>query len=276
LALIPAALYFLSVAIMVNCEARKLGLRGLPAAELPALWPTVRRTWYFFLPIALLVAALFSGASPSQSVFFAIRFSAIVLTLSGETLLLALVLIAFASLILGMGLPITAAYLVIAAAAAPALSELGLPLLTAHLIIFWLSLDSNITPPVALGAYTAAALAEADPWRTGWNSFRFAKMIYVMPLLFAYTPILFSGTPEENLMAIASAVIGTVAFSILSTGYFLVRTTLVEWSVLAIATPLAFIPTLETDIAAFALFGAIYLWQRRRAGPPMLRRGESR
>jgi TRAP transporter 4TM/12TM fusion protein len=321
LSLIPAMLYFLSVAVMVNCEARKLGLRGLPAAEVPAAWPTVRRTWYFFLPIVLLVAALFSGASPSQSVFLAtiatvvvswfradtrmgpreiwaalveggrsavfvgaitgavgiiigiasltgigIRFSAIVLTLSGETLLLAIVLIACASLILGMGLPITAAYLVIAAAAAPALSELGLPLLTAHLIIFWLSLDSNITPPVALGAYTAAALAEADPWRTGWNSFRFAKMIYVMPLLFAYTPILFTGTPEENLMAVASAVIGTVAFSILSTGYFLVRTTLVEWSVLAIATLLAFIPTFTTDVAAFALFGAIYLWQRRRVG----------
>jgi TRAP transporter 4TM/12TM fusion protein len=319
LSLIPAALYFLSVAIMVYCESRKLGLRGLPASEVPVLWPTLKRTWYLFLPIALLVAALFSGASPSQSVVFAtiatviaswfraetrmgpreiwaalvdggrsavfvgaitgavgiiigiasltgigIRFSAIVITLSGDTLFLALVLIALASLILGMGLPITAAYLVIAAAAAPALSEFGLPLITAHLIIFWLSLDSNITPPVALGAYTAAAVAEADPWKSGWNSFRFAKMIYVMPLLFAYTPILFSGTPEENMMAIASAVIGTVAFSILSTGYFLTRTTLVEWLILAVATVLAFIPTLDTDIAAFALFIAVYFWQRKR------------
>jgi TRAP transporter 4TM/12TM fusion protein len=319
LAVIPALLYFLSVAIMVNCEARKLGLRGLRPEELPALGPTLRRTWYFFLPIVLLVAALLAGASPSQSVVFAtiatvvvswvraehrmgpreiwealveggrsavfvaaitgavgiiigiasltgigIRFSAIVLTLSGESLMVALVLIALASLILGMGLPITAAYLVIAAAAAPALSEFGLPLLTAHLIIFWLSLDSNITPPVALGAYTAAAVAEADPWKTGWNSFRFAKMIYVMPVLFAYTHILFSGTFDENLMAIASAVIGTVAFSILSTGFFLVRTTWIEWSVLALATVLAFIPTIGTDLAAFALFAAVYLRQLER------------
>lgn len=320
LSVIPALLYFLSVGIMVYCESRKLGLRGLPPEELPALWPTLRRTWYFFLPIALLVITLIAGASPSQAVVYAtiatvvvswfgaetrmgpreiwhalveggrsavfvaaitgavgiiigiasltgigIRFSAIVITLSGETLLLALVLIALASLILGMGLPITAAYLVIAAAAGPALSELGLPLLTAHLIIFWLSLDSNITPPVALGAYTAAAVAEADPWKTGWSSFRFAKMIYVMPLLFAYTHILFSGTPEENFMAIASACVGTVAFSIVSTGYFLVRTTWVEWLVLAFATVLAFIPSIGTDIGAFALFGAIWFWQRRRA-----------
>jgi TRAP transporter 4TM/12TM fusion protein len=327
LSVIPALLYFLSVAIQVHCEARKLGLRGLPASEIPQLWPTLKRTWYFFLPIVLLVVALFTGASPPQAVIYAtlctvvvswfhrdhrmgpkaiwealvdggrsavfvaaitgavgiiigiasltgigIRFSAIVLTLSGDSLLVALVLIAFASLILGMGLPITASYLVIAAAAAPALSEFGLPLLTAHLIIFWLSLDSNITPPVALGAYTAAAIAEADPWKSGWSSFRFAKLIYVMPILFAYTHILLSGTPEENFMAIASACVGTVAFSIMSTGYFLVRTTFVEWLVLAFATVLAFIPSIATDIAAFVLFGAIWLWQRRRAAEAALAR----
>jgi TRAP transporter 4TM/12TM fusion protein len=320
LSILPALLYFLSVAIMVYCESRKLGLRGLRPEEVPALGPTLRRTWYFFLPIVLLVTALFTGASPSQSVVFAtiatvavswvrrehrmgpkairealveggraavfvaaitgavgiiigiasltgigIRFSAVVLTLSGDSLLAALVLIAAASLILGMGLPITASYLVIAAAAAPALAEFGLPLLTAHLIIFWLSLDSNITPPVALGAYTAAAIAEADPWKTGWSSFRFAKLIYVMPLLFAYTHILFSGTPQENIMAVASAIVGTAAFSICSTAYFLVRTTWIEWLVLALATVLAFIPTFGTDMAAFALFGAVYLWQRKRA-----------
>lgn len=319
LSVIPALLFFLSVGIMVYCESRKLGLRGLRREELPALAPTLRRTWYFFLPIVLLVIALFAGASPSQSVVFAtiatvavswvrpehrmgpkaiwealveggraavfvaaitgavgiiigiasltgigIRFSAVVLTLSGDSLLVALVLIALASLILGMGLPITASYLVIAAAAAPALAEFGLPLLTAHLIIFWLSLDSNITPPVALGAYTAAAIAEADPWKTGWSSFRFAKFIYVAPLLFAYTHILFTGTFQENFMAVASAIVGTVAFSICSTAYFLVRTTWIEWFLLALATVLAFIPTFGTDIAAFAIFGAVYLWQRKR------------
>jgi TRAP transporter 4TM/12TM fusion protein len=319
LSVVPGLLFFLSVGIMVYCEARKLGLRGLPPEELPALGPTMRRTWYFFLPIVLLVVALFAGASPSQAVFYAtictvavswaspehrmgpkaiwealveggrsavfvaaitgavgiiigiasltgigIRFSAIVITLSGDSLLIALILITIASLILGMGLPITASYLVIAAAAAPALTEFGLPLLTAHLIIFWLSLDSNITPPVALGAYTAAAIAEADPWKAGWSSFLFAKMIYVVPLLFAYTHILFGGTFEENVMAVISAIVGTVAFSIMSTGYFLTRTTLVEWFTLAFATVLAYMPSFGTDLAAFGLFAAVYLLQRRR------------
>lgn len=192
-----------------------------------------------------------------------IRFSQIMLTLAGDSLPLVLLFIAAASFILGMGLPITAAYLVVATVAAPALAELGVALIAAHLIIFWLSLDSNITPPVALGAYTAAAIADADPWRSGWNSFRFAKMIYVMPLLFAYTHILFDGTPVQNAWAVASAVIGTVAFSIMSTGFFLIRTTLVEWLLLAAATVLAFIPGLVTDATAIGIFVAVYFWQRR-------------
>ena len=191
------------------------------------------------------------------------------LNLSGESLIVALILIAAASFILGMGLPITAAYLIVAATAAPSLTEFGVPLLAAHLIIFWLSLDSNITPPVALGAYTAAAIAGADPWRTGWNSFRFAKMIYVMPLLFAYTHILFTGTPTQNAWAVASAIVGTVAFSIMSTAFFLTWTTLLEWLALALATALAFMPSIGTDIAAFAIFAAVYLTQRKRVAETM-------
>ncbi len=193
-----------------------------------------------------------------------IRFSTIVLNVAGQSLILALILIAAASFILGMGLPITAAYLVVAATAAPSLTDFGLSLLAAHLIIFWLSLDSNITPPVALGAYTAAAIAEADPWKTGWNSFRFAKMIYVMPVLFAYTHILFTGNPTQNAWAIASGIIGTVAFSIMSTAFFLTRTTILEWLALAFATVLAFMPSIITDVAAFAIFAVVYLLQRWR------------
>ena len=316
---LPGILYFLSVAIMVHLEARKLGLRGLKREELPSLNVVLGRGWYLFLPIFVLVALLSWGLSAPLSVVYAtvatvivswlrtetrmgpkeiwqalvdggrsavfvcavtgavgliigivsltgigIRFSTIVITLSGQSLIAALVLITAASFILGLGMPITAAYLVVAATAAPALTEFGMPLLTAHLIIFWLSLDSNITPPVALGAYTAAAIAEADPWKTGWNSFRFAKMIYVMPVLFAYTHILFTGDPGQNAWAVASAIVGTVAFSIMSTAFFLTRTTLREWLALAFATVLAFMPSIATDIAAFAIFGAVFLSQRRK------------
>jgi TRAP transporter 4TM/12TM fusion protein len=332
ISILPGLLYFLGVGVMVYCEARKLGLEGLPPDQIPRLRDVLREGWYLLLPLAVLVAVLVRTTSASLAVIASIastvavswlrretrmgpreiwaalvdagrsstyvaaatgaigivvavvtltgigvRFSQLVLDVSGGSLPVALLLVAAASFVLGMGMPITAAYLVLAVVAAPALVQMGIPLLSAHMIIFWLSLDSNITPPVALGAYTAAAIAQADPWRTGWNSFRFAKMIYVMPVLFAYTHLLMTGTWQENVWAAASAVVGTVTFSIMSTAYFLVRTSLVEWLVLAVATVLCFIPTLPTDLAGIGLFLLVYLWQRHqllRKARPAPRGGE--
>jgi TRAP-type uncharacterized transport system fused permease subunit len=194
-----------------------------------------------------------------------IRFSYILLEVAGKNLPLTLLLIAVATLILGLALPITATYLMVAVVAVPAFADLGVPLLTAHLIILWLSLDSNITPPVALGPFAAAAIAGADPMKTGWSCFRFAKIIYVMPVLMAYTHILLTGTPTQNLLAVTSATVGTVAVSILGTAFFLVRMTVLEFALLALATVLAFIPSLATMTVAIAIFGAVYFWQRKRA-----------
>jgi TRAP transporter 4TM/12TM fusion protein len=194
-----------------------------------------------------------------------VRFPYILVDLAGQSILLTVGLIACATFVLGLPLPITATYLVVAVVGVPALIKLGLPVLSAHLIIFWLALDSNITPPVAMGPFAAAAIAQADPMKTGWACFRFAKVIYVMPLLFAYTHILLTGTPAQNVAAVASATLGIVLFSIVSTGYFYTRTNLLEWLLLAAATVLAFIPSFTTGMAAVLIFGAIYFWQRKRA-----------
>ena len=194
-----------------------------------------------------------------------VRFPYILVDLAGQSVLLTVGLIACATFVLGLPLPITATYLVVAVVGVPALIKLGLPVLSAHLIIFWLALDSNITPPVAMGPFAAAAIAQADPMKTGWACFRFAKVIYVMPLLFAYTHILLTGTPAQNIAAIASATLGIVLFSIVSTGYYYVRTNLIEWLLLAAATVLAFIPSFTTGTAAVIVFVAVYLWQRKRA-----------
>ena len=146
-----------------------------------------------------------------------IRFSYILVDVAGKNLPIALLLLAVATLVLGLALPITATYLMVAVVAVPFLTDLGLAPLTAHLIILWLSLDANITPPVALGPFAAAAIAEADPMKTGWACFRFAKVIYLMPVLFAYTHILLTGTPAQNLWAILSVTLGVILFSIVST-----------------------------------------------------------
>ena len=194
-----------------------------------------------------------------------IRFPYVLVDLAGNSILLTIGLIACATFVLGLPLPITATYLIVAVVSVPALLKLGVPVLSAHLIIFWLALDSNITPPVAMGPFAAAAIAGADPMKTGWSCFRFAKVIYVMPLLFAYTHILLTGTPAQNIAAIASATLGIVLFSIVSTAYFYVKMTFVEWLLLAGASFLAFIPSWPSGLVAVGIFCAVYLWQRNRA-----------
>jgi TRAP transporter 4TM/12TM fusion protein len=194
-----------------------------------------------------------------------VRFPYILVDLAGQSVLLTVALIACATFVLGLPLPITATFRGVAVIGAPALMKLGVPVLSAHLIIFWLALDSNITPPVAMGPFAAAAIAQSDPMKTGWTCFRFAKVIYLMPVLFAYTHILFTGTPGQNIAAIASATLGTVMFSIVSTGFFHVRTTLIEWLLLAGATVFAFFPSVTAGTGSVCIFVAVYLWQRRRS-----------
>jgi len=117
-----------------------------------------------------------------------LKFSDIIISLANGNLLAAIFLVALASLVLGMGVPVTAAYLITAVLAVPPLMDMGVPLLCAHMIVYWFSQDSNITPPVCVAAYAGAAIAGSDPWKTGWTSFKFAKLLYVMPILFAFTP----------------------------------------------------------------------------------------
>ena len=117
-----------------------------------------------------------------------LKFSDIIISLANGNLLAAIFLVALASLVLGMGVPVTAAYLITAVLAVPPLMDMGVPLICAHMIVYWFSQDSNITPPVCVAAYAGAAIAGSDPWKTGWTAFKFAKLLYVMPILFAFTP----------------------------------------------------------------------------------------
>ena len=192
-------------------------------------------------------------------------FPNLVLLVAGDNRAIAVLFLAAASLILGMGIPVTAAYLITSELAVPILTrtEMGISIIAAHLIIFWLSQDSNITPPVALGAYAGAAIARADPWKTGWACFKFAKLLYIMPLLFAYTHILFTGTPLQNVMSVVTALVGTVIFSIVTMGYFLRKTHWSEAVLLAIAAFLAYTNTVWTFIIAIALIIIVYGLQKR-------------
>lgn len=192
-------------------------------------------------------------------------FPDLVLAVAGDNRAIAVLLLGLASLVLGMGIPVTAAYLITSELAVPILTspEMGISIIAAHLIIFWLSQDSNITPPVALGAYAGAAIARADPWKTGWACFKFAKLLYIMPLLFAYTHILFNGTGLENVLSIGTALVGTVIFSILTMGYFIRKTHWYESILLAVAAFLAYTYNIWTFITALALAASVLVLQKR-------------
>ncbi len=203
-----------------------------------------------------------------------LKFSDIIISLAAGNLVVAILLIGLASLVLGMGVPVTAAYLITAVLAVPALGEMGVMIVAAHQIVYWFSQDSNITPPVCVAAYAGAAIAGSDPWKTGWTSFKFAKLLYVMPLLFAYTPEIllrnWDATPAEAfpLAAVAfaffSATAGTLAFSALTMGYLVRRTTAPEWVFFAAATVLCFIPGVLTDVTGIGMVAALWWWQRRK------------
>ncbi|BCS88729.1 TRAP transporter permease [Pseudodesulfovibrio sediminis] len=117
-----------------------------------------------------------------------LTFADIVIELAHGNLVMTILLIAFASLILGMGVPVTAAYLITAVVAVPALTHLGVNEVAAHMIVYWLSQDSNITPPVCIAAFAGATIAKANMWRTAFSAFKFAKFLYLAPFLFAYVP----------------------------------------------------------------------------------------
>jgi TRAP transporter 4TM/12TM fusion protein len=147
-----------------------------------------------------------------------LKFSSLVMELSFGIKTVAILLIAVASLVLGMGLPVTASYIVLATLAGPALMDMGVPVLVAHMIVFWYSQDSNVTPPVSLASFAGAAIAKASPMRTAFASWKLAKGLYIIPLVMAYRPLLGMGDNYELLhweviLTMITTTLGLVAFA---------------------------------------------------------------
>ena len=157
-----------------------------------------------------------------------LRMSELIITLSQGNLLVALILTGMGSIVLGMGLPTTAAYVVLAALGAPALVQLGVPLLSAHLFIFYFGCISNVTPPVSLAAFAAAGIAGSPPIRTALAAAVLASAGFIVPFMFVYGPALvLDGSIPEIALALATAVAGVIAFASAAIGY--ARQPLAAW-----------------------------------------------
>ncbi|NQU64810.1 MAG: TRAP transporter permease [SAR324 cluster bacterium] len=162
-----------------------------------------------------------------------LKFSSLVIDLSFGIKVLAILLIGAASLVLGMGLPVTASYIVLATLAGPALLDLGVPVMVAHMIVFWYSQDANVTPPVSLASFAAAGVAGANPMQTAFVSWKLAKGLYIIPIVMAYRPLLGMGENYELLhwevgITMITTTLGLVAFASTLERYFLRRATWTE------------------------------------------------
>lgn len=276
----PAALYFLIVFVSVHLQARAQGIAALPRTDLPPLWRTLRRGWYYLIPIGALIyflvvkslppgmAAIYSCAFVIAVSFFArdrghwltparimrsfedgvtrwitiaaitsavgimigalelsgvgIKFSRFIVDLAGGDLILTLLFVGIVSLIVGMGLDATPAYITLATLMAPALVRLGVPDIAAHLYVIYWGLASFFTPPTCIAVFVTSGIAGSRVWLTGWEAVRLGIAAFLIPFAFVLNHgLLMRGSVESILLAIVTAVIGATALSAAIRGFAL-------------------------------------------------------
>ncbi len=197
-----------------------------------------------------------------------IKLSEFIIGASAGYFFLALILTAVVALMLGMGIPTTAAYMLSAAVVAPALSMLGLELLPAHMFIFYFAILSAITPPVCTAAYTAAGIAEDDWLSIAKVSIRLAIMIYIVPFFFVYRPsILFIGSTGRIIESIVVCSLSAVLFSMGTVGYFRRPLNYFLRGLCIIMGLILIIPGIWSDMLGLLTVLAFYIWHRVLSRP---------
>ncbi|WP_425451590.1 TRAP transporter permease [Marinospirillum perlucidum] len=315
-ALLPAALYFLSIYLMVDLEARREGMSGLSRDQLPQFGKMVRQI-YLFLPIIILISTLFMGYSVIRAGTLAMlsaavvswltpfrmgpkqllealslgarmaipliavcacagiivgvisltgvgaRFASMLLNIADASHLLALFFAMCISILLGMGMPTTAAYAVAASVVAPGLQQIGIPPLVAHFFVFYYAVLSAITPPVALAGYAASAISGTDPLRTAMTSFKFGLAAFIVPFMFFYSPaLLMDGSWDQILRVAITAGIGIYLLAAAVQGWFLnARVNLIQRGLLLVAALAMIAGGWMTDLGGLALAALILVWQ---------------
>ncbi|MBU1744812.1 MAG: TRAP transporter permease [Proteobacteria bacterium] len=196
-----------------------------------------------------------------------IKFSSMIVDASMGQLYLALPFTMIACLFLGMGVPTTAQYVIISALVAPALVQMGVLPMAAHLFILYFGTRADITPPVALAAYAAAGIARSDPWKTGLAAFQLGIAGFIIPFMFIYAPeLLFVGSAWRIIPALLTAAFGVLCLAAAVQRCLLVITRWYEAALLLVTALLLIKPGIQTDLIGAALFLVVFLlqWFRRK------------
>ncbi|MGL6251367.1 MAG: TRAP transporter permease, partial [Billgrantia desiderata] len=191
------------------------------------------------------------------------RFASMLLGIADASHLLALFFAMCISILLGMGMPTTAAYAVAASVVAPGLQQIGIPPLVAHFFVFYYAVLSAITPPVALAGYAAAAISGTDPLKTAMTSFKFGLAAFIVPFMFFYSPaLLMDGTWMQILRVALTAGVGIYLLAASVQGWFLNGGVNLVQRVLLLAAALSMIAGgWMTDLLGVGIGGLVFVWQ---------------
>jgi TRAP transporter 4TM/12TM fusion protein len=194
-----------------------------------------------------------------------LKFTDLMIYLSGGVLIINLILVMLAVIVLGMGMPTSAAYLMGAILMAPALINQGIDTMAAHLFVFYFAVISMITPPVALASFAAASLAQADLWKTGLAAFRIAIPGFLIPYVFVFNnALLLKGPLFEIVWVTATTTIGCIGLAAGIIGFFARKTLMWERFLLCAGSLLLIIPEKITDFIGFGILVGIWIYQRLR------------
>lgn len=187
------------------------------------------------------------------------------LALSGGLLLPTMFFTMITSLILGMGVPTTANYVITSTIAAPALIQMDVPVLAAHMFVFYFGIIADVTPPVALAAYAASGISGGKPLMTGVNASKLAIAAFIIPYIFVLNPeiLMIDSTPAGLIITTVTAILGMIGISSAMIGYLAGHSNVIERIVQFIAGLLMIIPGVTTDIPGFIILVAIIIWQRK-------------
>ncbi len=274
-------IYLLIIAILIYCllgaqlspsRAALFAIYGVPLVMLidkkkrftfKDILPSMKKAGFNAVSIVLGCACAGIVVSMVSLTGIGVVFGDMMISASGGSLFMSLLFTAMACIILGMGLPTTAAYVIAASILAPALIKLGLAMLTAHLFVFYFACLSAITPPVALAAYAGAGIAKCSPMTTAVEACKVGFAGFVVPFVFCYTPaFMMQGTSIRILYVMTTALLGVISMSMGFQGWYFKHLNLVERVVLLAGGLGLVLPDTPTNLGGVAIMIGMFLYAK--------------
>ncbi len=258
-----AALF--AIILSIICSALRKSTRMKPIEIIRGLENGARNV--LGVLVACAAAGIIIGVVTKTGV--GLKLASGLLDLSGGILIPSMFLTMITAIVLGMGVPTTANYVITSTIAAPALLQMGVPILAAHMFVFYFGIIADVTPPVALAAYAGAGISGGNALKTGVNASKLAIAAFIIPYMFVLNPelLLTEGLTAGLLISICTAIIGMVALSSSLIGFLAANLKIFERIILAAGGLMLIKPGLVTDLIGVSIFAAILIFQMKKNNP---------